>query len=163
MSHPVLGLPPDNPRAGHPEAAARLRAERARVARLALDAALKRDPTLRERYDETYLQRFLRDYDRHIEQLARALETGDPRWVAEWVEAVVPQMRRRHVPMQDFATLGLGLADACVEVLDAVGSGAAEQMLETWLQRLKRPRHLAGDHYGNKIVHFLWKGAGVLD
>ncbi len=43
---------------------------------LALEAALRIDPTLRDRYDELMLRRFLRDYDRHIEQLARAVATG---------------------------------------------------------------------------------------
>ena len=163
MSHPVTGLPPDDATAGRPEAAAHLRAERARVAALALEAALARDRTMRQRYDEVQLRLFLRDYDRHIEQLARALETGNRRWMAEWVESTIPPMRRRHVPMQDLASLLLGLGDACVEVLDAVGSGAALDAIDASLARLKRTRHLPGDHYGSRLVHFLWKGAGVLD
>ena len=81
MSHPALGLPPADPSVGRTDAAARLRRERARIASLALKAAVSADPSLTERYDETMLRRFLRDHEQHIEQLARALETGEERFV----------------------------------------------------------------------------------
>ena len=74
MSHPVLGLPPADARAGDPIAAAHLRASRARLANTALEATQRLDPTFATRYDEVQRRTFLRDYDRHIEQLARALK-----------------------------------------------------------------------------------------
>ena len=52
-----------------------------RLPALPLEAALRIDPTLRDRHDELMLRRFLRDYDRHIEQLARAVATGEDRFV----------------------------------------------------------------------------------
>ena len=77
MHHPALGLPPDDPTAGLPAAAARLRANRARLARVALQETIRLVPGFDELYDERMLRLMLRDYDGHIEQLARALETGE--------------------------------------------------------------------------------------
>ena len=44
------------------------------------------------------LRLFLRDYDRHIEQLAQALETGEDGYVVKYGEWLVPIYRRRRVP-----------------------------------------------------------------
>src|SRR5690349_14498212 len=117
MPHPSLGLPPADIFAGHVEAAARLRRERERIARLALEASARLDPTLTSRYDETQLRLLLRDYDRHIEQVARALETGRDSFVVNYGEWIVPVYRRREVPMRDFALMLLGLRDAAATVM----------------------------------------------
>ncbi len=100
MSHPAQGLPPADPTAGNPAAAARLRDAGRRLGPRALEAALALDATFSSRHDDLALRTFLRDYDRHIEQLARALETGQDRFVVQYGEWLVPVYRHRHVPMR---------------------------------------------------------------
>ena len=80
MSHPALGLPPDDPTAGSPDAAARLRDDLGGLALRALEATCALDPSFDQRYGAPAINLFLRDEQRHIEQLARALETGNDRW-----------------------------------------------------------------------------------
>ena len=120
-------------------------------------------PHLRTRYDDMKLRLFLRDYERHIEQLARALETGDSGWVANYGEWLVPVYRRREVPMKDVATLLLGLREAAATVLTPDEARAADEHLKMWRARLEHHRRLPGDHPGNPVVRFFWKGAGILD
>ena len=163
MSHPVLGLPPADPTAGRPDAAARLRRGRAPIAALALKAALAADPKFAQRYDETMLRRFLRDYDRHIEQLALALETGEQRFVTDYAEWLIPIYRRRHVPVADQTALLIGLRDAAAGVLSPEDGVALGALIDAWRARLKFHRALPGDHKGNAVARFIWKGAGLLD
>jgi hypothetical protein len=163
MAHPLLGLPPSDPTVGHPEAAARLRAQRSRVGRLAMEAALRIDPTLGDRHDDLALRRLLRDLDRHVEQLARALETGEERFVVQYAEWLVPVYRRRHVRMKDLATIIDGLGEATLAVLPARDAPTARAMLDAWVARLRHHRRLPGDHRGNAMVRFIWKGAGLGD
>jgi hypothetical protein len=163
MSHPSLGLPPPDATAGHPAAAARLRDQREVLGRLALERALQLDPTLATRYDEYALRRFLRDYEPHIRQIARALETGDDYFVTQYAEWLAPIYRRREVPMRDFATFVRALADVCGSVLSPDDAKVVGQLVERWLARLKFHGRLPGDHAGNPIVRFFWKGAGIAD
>ena len=76
MAHPSLGLPPRDVTAGHPSAAARLRSSRKRLARIALENTVRLAPRFNDAYDEAALRLFLRDFERHLEQFARAMETG---------------------------------------------------------------------------------------
>ena len=163
MAHPSLGLPPHDVSAGLPEAAARLRTNSKRLARIALQAAIRLAPGLDERYDETMLRLFLRDYERHIEQLARALETGSDYYVVQYGEWLVPIYRRRHVPMRDFLALLGGLRDAVTTVLTPDENEASVALFERWGARLKHHGRLPGDHKGNPIIRFFWKGAGIGD
>src|SRR6478735_6249556 len=163
MPHPSLGMPPRDQTAGHPDAAARLRASRTRLGRIALEATLRDAPRFKESYDELALRRFLRDYDRHVEQLARAIETGDPYYTAQYGEWLVPVYRRREVPMRDVMALVRGLREASATVLTPAESEDAAPLFEAWLARLKFHQRLQGDHPGNKVVRFFWKGAGILD
>ena len=163
MPHPSLGLRPADFTAGHPEAAARLRAENKCPARIALEATLRMAPDFQARYDEIALRHFLRDYEQHIEQLAKAMETGEDNWVTEYAEWLVPIYRRRRVPMKDFAVLVLGLRDAVANVLSPEEARVADRYFKSWRTRLRRHQPLPGDHKGNPIVRFFWKGAGVLD
>ena len=80
MPHPATGLPPSDATAGRP-GRGRAPATATRLPAIALDAAYRIDETLPERYDELMQRRFLRDYEQHIEQLARAIETGEDRFV----------------------------------------------------------------------------------
>ena len=90
---------------------------------IAFETTFKRDPSFRERYDERMLQMLLRDYDRHIEQVARALETGEDRFVVQYGEWLVPVYRHRRVPMGDFVTMLDGLAAAASSTLPRTTAG----------------------------------------
>lgn len=163
MSHPLLGLPPSDPFAGHPDAAARLRAGRARIAELSLAAALHIDPTLRTRHDELTLRKVLRDYDRHIEQLARALETGESRFVAMYGEQIIPTYRRRGIRANDHITFIHGLREAAQGVVPAEAAEALATHVAAWTAQVRRHARLPGDHKGNAFVRHIWKGAGLGD
>ncbi|MDP8905370.1 MAG: hypothetical protein M3N29_08650 [Chloroflexota bacterium] len=163
MPHPTLGLPPRDATAGLPAAAGRLRASRRRIARLALENTVRLFPAFSDAYDEDALRLFLRDYERHIEQLARALETGDRYYVTHYAEWLVPVLRRRRVPMKHFIALLRGLRDAAATVLTPAESEVVAQHLDRAEAVLQHHRRLPGDHPGNPIVRFFWKGAGILD
>lgn len=160
MGHPSLGLPPDDPAAGRPAAAARLRAGGEQLAERSLAAAIARDPTLVDRYDETARRTFLRDYLQHAEQLARALETGRAHWLTDYVDWIVPVMRRRHVPMRDVGTIVQGLGDAAAAMLPPVDEASTRAIVEEAVARLDRPRHLPGDRPRGRIASLLWKASG---
>jgi hypothetical protein len=163
MPHPTLGYPAPDATAGFPDAARRLRAQRARLARLAFENTLRLAPHFRERYDDIGLRLFLRDFERHVEQLARAMETGADSFVVNYAEWLVPVYRRRRVPMKDFTFMVDGLRHAAATVLTPDETQFAEGLFERWAQMLKHHGRLPGDHVGNKYVRFFWKGAGVLD
>src|SRR4029453_15743792 len=103
--------------AGLPAAAVRLRAGRERIGRVAMEAAERHQPGFGERYDEPTLRLLLRDYDQHIEQLARALEPAADNFVVSYGEWIIPVYRPRHIPMRDFMALLAGLRDAAAGVL----------------------------------------------
>jgi hypothetical protein len=109
------------------------------------------------------LRRILRDEDRHIEQLARALETGEERFVVEYGEHVIPIYRRRGIRMNDYAIILAGLREAALSVLPADDVEAATRLLDRWIGRVRHHRRLPGDHTGNPLVRFIWKGAGLGD
>lgn len=163
MPHPLLGLPPADATAGRPEAASRLRAASTRIGTIAIEAALRIDPTLAERHDELALRLILRDQERHIEQLARALETGEDRFVTEYGEHIIPVYRRRGIRMNDYATFLAGLREASLSVLPAEDAPALTRTMGAWIDRVRKHRRLAGDHPGNPLVRFIWKGAGLGD
>ena len=163
MAHPSLGLPPEDTSAGLPAAAARLRANRERICRVALESAERLEPGLADRYDETMLRMFLRDYDRHLEQLAKALETGDDSFVVNYGEWVVPIYRKRRVSMRDFMAMLGGLRDASAAVLTPDENRVAATLFERWSDRLKHHGRLPGDHKGNPVIRFFFKGAGIGD
>lgn len=163
MPHPSLGFPPADPTAGLPEAAALLRANRSRLGEVALRQTIALSPGFEERYSKDQLRYFLRDYDQHIEQLARALETGRDSYVVLYGEWLVPMYRRWHVSMGDFMALLAGLRDAIGSVLSPDDNQAAQELFDRWDERLKKHGRLPGDHQGNPVIRFFWKGAGIGD
>lgn len=163
MPHPALGLPPADSTAGGAAIAQRLRLERGRLPALALQSATRIDPSLRQRYDELALRRFLRDYEGHLEQLARALEGGEERHVIMYGEWLVPLYRRRGVRMNDVVSLMRGLEDAAISVVPGVDAGPIRDLMAAWVDRLRHHRRLPGDHAGNATARFIWKGAGLGD
>jgi hypothetical protein len=162
MPHPAIGLPPSDAAAGHPRVGERLRTA-ARLPGLALDAAFRIDPTLHERHDRFMLRRFLRDYEQHIEQLARAIETGEDRFVVAYGEALVPAYRRRKVRMNDVVSLLRGLEEAAVALGPSAEAELIREPMGAWVERMRHHRRLPGDHKGNSAVRFIWKGAGLGD
>jgi hypothetical protein len=163
MHHPALGLPPSDATAGFPQAAAALRANRKRLGRVALQETIRLSPGFDERYDDQMLRLMLRDYDRHIEQLARALETGEDSYVVSYGEWLVPIYRRREIPMNDFIAMLAGLRAACAAVLTPTDNEAARALFARWAEKLKHHGRLPGDHKGNPVIRFFWKGAGIGD
>ena len=163
MPHPSLGLPPADPFAGLPAAAARLRANKTRLARVALAETTRIAPGFNERWDDEQMRLFLRDYEQHIEQVARALETGEDRFVVNYGEWLVPIYRRRHVSMNDFMAMLAGLRDAVGTVLTPEENEASLALFQRWSDKLKAHGRLPGDHKGNSVIRFFWKGAGIGD
>ena len=162
MSHPATGLPPADATAGRPDVAARLRGA-ARLPTTALDAAYRIDETLPQRYDEIALRTFLRDYEQYIEQLARAIETGEDRFLVVWGESIVPIYRRRDVRMNDVVVLVRGLEEAAVAIGPAADAAIIREPIGALVERLRHHRRLPGDHEGNAAVRFVWKGGGFGD
>jgi hypothetical protein len=160
MSHPARGLPPATSDSRFTAAAARLRAERPLIARRAVAAALVQDPGLAARHGAHMLRLFVRDSERHVEQLARALETGEDRWAVEYASWIVPLMRRRGVPMRDLSTLFRGLGDAVRQIVDPKAGAEIDRLVAAMVAALDRPSHLPGDRPRNPLGSFLWKASG---
>jgi hypothetical protein len=159
VSHYALGLPDPDMRAGFPAAAERVRAAQARLGARALEVALQRDPTLRERAGETGLRRLLRDTEIFVERIARALASGDPGQAREWADWVAPVYRRRKVPMDDLVTLSEGLRSAVSAVLAPDEQAAADVALDEAIATFRRYRRIAGDaRKRSRILMALYKG-----
>ena len=146
-----------------PDAATRLRNGHSRLAAEALRSSVRRDPSFETRYDAVQYRTFLRDCDRHVLQLALALERGLPGPMTEYVDTIVPVFRRRRVSLEDLGTMLLGTVDAARADLPPAEGDAASLVIEAALNHLERPRHLPGDRPRNPILQLLWKGAGILD
>jgi hypothetical protein len=160
VSHPTLGNPPPDLRAGYPDAAARLRREHARLGRRALEVAIERDPSLRERHEEIALRRLLRDTEAFIDRLAIALAARDTMALASWADWVVVPYRRRGVPMDDLVHLCEGLRLAVASVLTPDQQRLADEALDEAIKVFRWNRRIAGDaRKRNKLLAFLYKGA----
>jgi hypothetical protein len=159
VSHYALGLPDPDMRAGFPDAAERVRARRERLGARALEVALQRDPTLRERAGESGLRALLRDSEVFLERIARALASGDPGQAREWADWVAPVYRRRKVPMDDLVTLCEGLRSALAAVLAPAEQAAADVALDQAIETFRRYRRIAGDaRKRSRILTALYKG-----
>lgn len=159
MSHPSLGLPMPDMAAGVPAAADRIRASRARLAVRALEAAVNRDPTLRARQGEDGLRHLLRDTDGYLEQVARAIGSGNPAPVREWAEWVAPVFRRRRVPMDDLILLSEGVRVALAAVLAEEERALADAALDGGIAVFRWHRGLSGDaRKRNRLLWAIYKG-----
>lgn len=160
MSHPSLGLPPPDTTAAFPEAAARLRAATDRLAARALEIALDRDPTLRDRYDEIGLRRLLRDLGTFIDRLAFAISTGNPHEFGGFVDQTVPIYRRRAVPMDDLAHLFEGLRGAAGALVVGDEAVPLHAALDDGIAQTRWNRRIAGDaRKRNRLLQAIYKGA----
>jgi hypothetical protein len=159
VSHPSLGLPPPDETAGFPAAARRLRGVTARLGVRALEIAVERDPTLRDRYDELGLRHLLRDTETFIDRIALAIASNDPGPVPAFVDQVVPLYRRRRVPMDDVANLFEGLRSAIAPFLVGPEVESMHAAIDAGIAQARWNRRIAGDaRKRNRLVQFLYKG-----
>ena len=160
VSHPSLGRPPLDLRAGHPVDASALRAATARVADRALEAAVAADPTLRERYDEVQLRGLLADLRAFVGRLAIAIAADDASVMVGWAENIAVRYRKRVVPMDDVIALCEGLRLAVLGVVTPDAADSVDAALDAAIKVFKWHRRLAGDgHKRNPFVAFIYKGA----
>ena len=159
MSHYALGLPGPDMTAGFAAAAERIRAARARIGTRALEVALQRDPSLRDRLGETGLRRLLRDTDVYAERIARAVASGDPGLGVEWADWVARVYRRRAVAMDDLVTLSEGMRSAVAAVLSPDEQVPADAALDEAIDTFRWYRRIAGDaRKRNRLLAALYKG-----
>jgi hypothetical protein len=159
VSHPSLGLPPRSLQAGFPDAAARLRTQRAAVAARALEVAADADPTLVTRWDEIGLRNLLRDTEAHVDRLALCVAGNDPHWLKEFAEDTATVLRRRDVPMDDMVQLLEGLRTSSRGVLSTEEMVPADAALDQAVKVYLWYRGLSGaPRKRNKIAAAIYKG-----
>jgi hypothetical protein len=160
VSHPSLGQPPRNETAGFPVAAERLRAATSRLGDRALEIAVERDPTLRDRYDDFGLRHLLRDTEAFIDRIALAVASNDPGPVRAFVDQVVPLYRRRRVPMDDLQQLFEGLRSAIAAFLVGPEAEVMHAAIDAGIAQMRWNRRIAGDaRKRNRLLAAIYKGA----
>jgi hypothetical protein len=146
-------------RAGFPDAAARVQADASRLGARALEVALHRDPTMRDRLGETGLRQLLRDTEILVERVARVLASADPGQLREWADWVAPVYRRRKVPMDDLVTLCEGLRASLAAVLSPEEQEPANAALDQAITTFRWYRQIAGDaRQRNRLLNALYRG-----
>jgi hypothetical protein len=160
VKHPSLGLPERDQTSGFPEAADRLRAATARLGVRALEIAVERDPTLRNRYDELGLRHLLRDSQAFVDRIVLSVANGDPSPMREFADQVVPLYRRRRVPMDDLIQLSEGLRAAMAPFVDGPEADSMHAAIDAGIAQMRWNRRIAGDaRKRNRLLAFLYKGA----
>lgn len=160
VSHPSLGLPPRDEAAGFPAASARIQSSRSRLGVRALEIAVERDPTLRERHDELAQRAMLRDTEIFIERIALAVSSGDPAVAGEFADQVVPLYRRRRVSMDDLITLSEALRSAIAAILSGPEAESASAAIDAAIAQFRWHRRIAGDaRKRNRLLQAIYKGA----
>jgi len=160
VSHPSLGEPPLDLRAGHPADAAALARSVHRVAARALEAAVDLDPTFRDRYDEFRLRELLADLQAFVVRLGRAVGSNEPRVMSGWAEQVAVRYRKRAVPMDDVITLCGGLRRAAPLAVSPAAMPSVDAAIDAAITVFKWHRSLAGDsRKRNAFLSFIYKGA----
>ena len=160
MSHPSLGLPPRDLRAGDPAAAAALRSGGPRFRTRAFQAALDLDPTLADRYDDAARQSLVTDLEAFVDRLVTAVSSDDPRAMATFADLVAVRYRKRKVPMDDLVTLCEGLRRAAAAVVEPDSMPTIDAALDEAIAVFKWHRRLAGDaRKRNAFLAFIYKGA----
>jgi hypothetical protein len=150
VSHPSLGLPPPDPTAGFAAAAARVSANRERLAGRALRSAIDRDPTIESRHDEAGLRQLLRDAELLVDRVVMCLRVGEPDLVRDYAEWTAPVYR-----------IGLceGLRSAFPSVLAPGEIATAGIALDEAIRVYRWHRRLAGDaRKRNPLLQLLYKG-----
>ena len=160
MTHPSLGRPPRDERAGFPDAAARLTRNRAAIGRRSLEIAVDRDVSFRDRHDELALRRLLRDTEILIDRLALSIASNDPLPMREFADQVVPVYRRRRVSMDDLIKIFEGLRAAAGSFLTGDELAPLHAAIDEAIKVFKWHRRIAGDaRKRNRFLEFIYKGA----
>jgi hypothetical protein len=160
VTHPSLGIPPRSLQAGFPDGAARLRAERGRLATRALEVAVDGDPTLRTRHGEAGLRSLLADAEVFVERLALCVAGNDSHWLKHFADQTATVYRRRGVAMDDVIALLEGLRAGARGVLSPDESVPADAAIDEAIKVFRWYRRLAGDaRKRNPILSALYKGA----
>jgi hypothetical protein len=160
VSHPSLGLPPVDRSGGLPPVARRIDSRRDALAARALEVAIDRDPTLRDRFDETGMRQLLRDTATILDRVVEAVVQDDPEPARVFAEAVAPVYRRRKVPMDDLINLANSVREAIAAVLPVGDMRVVEAAVDAMIDRFKWHRRLAGDaRKRNRILAAIYKGA----
>ena len=159
MSHPSLGLPPNDPSAGPPGVAARIRGNRDRLAARALRVAMDGDPSIERRYDEVGLRRLLHDAGLLTDRVALCVETARPELAGEYAEWTASTYRRLQTPMDDLVALCEGLRSALPNVLAPGELAAPGDAIDAAIAAYRWHRRIAGDaRRKNAFLQFLYKG-----
>jgi hypothetical protein len=160
MSHPSLGLPPRDERAGFPDDAKALRSSRLRTAARAFEAAIHEDPTLRERHTDIVLRNLLADLEAMTEALATSVGADDPRHLARWADMVAVRYRKRAIPLDDVIQLLNGLRHASASIVEPEAMPTVNAAIDAAIVVLRDFRRLAGDaRKRHPLLAFLYKGA----
>jgi len=160
VSHPSLGLPPVDRHGGLPPAAARVDAARERLATRALEIAIDRDPTLRERNDEIRMRQLLRDTTVLLDRVVDAMAEGTPDPARVFAEALAPMYRRRKVPLDDAINLCQSIREAIGAALPVSEMAEVDAATEAMIGAFKWHRRLAGDgRKRNRLLQAIYKGA----
>jgi len=145
--------------AGFPDAAARMRTARSRIAARGLEVALANDAGMGERYDELGLRRLLRDTELLVERIALSVAADDPSLAGDYANWTSILYRRRKIPMDDLVGLLEGIRGVLPSVLgqgELVAAGAA---IDAAVEAYRWSRRLAGDaRKKNALLQFIYKG-----
>jgi hypothetical protein len=159
VTHPTLGLPPGDQRIVHLDAARTVREHASVLAARALEVAIRRDPTLRDRNDEAGLRARLWDATLLARRLAIAVEQDDPLPLRDYAEQVVPIYRRKQVPLDDLIHLSEGLRASLGGVLSGEAAAMASLAIDDAIAVFRWHRRLAGDaRKRNPLLQFIYKG-----
>ena len=160
MSHPSLGLPPIDRTSPLPAVAARVDANREALAARALEIALDRDPTMRDRHDAIAVRKLLRDTVALVDRVVESIAARDVEPARTFAEATPPAYRRRKVPMLDLITLCEAVRTAIGATLPPAEMGIVNESLDAMIERFKWHGRIAGDaRKRNRILNAIYKGA----
>jgi hypothetical protein len=159
VSHPSLGRPPVSPNSGSRDAARRIQESVGTLAARALETALERDPTLRQRNDEIGLRQRLRDTELLAERIALSVAAGDPALAREYADWTAPVYRRKRVPLDDLINLCESLRAVLPVTLVPHELAASDAAIDAAIAQYRWHRRLAGDaRKRNAFLQFIYKG-----
>jgi hypothetical protein len=160
VTHPSLGLPPDDPAAGDPDAAGRIRSNAERLAARALRIAMDADRTIEQRHDEAGLRQLMWDARLLADRVALCVQTGRPGLAREYAEWTAVTYRRSRTPLDDIIGLCEGLRAALPSVLQPGQLASPGEALDAAIAAYRWNRRIAGDaRKRNRLLQLIYKGA----
>jgi 1,6-anhydro-N-acetylmuramate kinase len=142
-----------------PDAARRVRDHASELGGRALEVAIDRDHTFRDRYDETGLRARLHDATLLAERVALAMAADEPDIANQYAEWTTALYRRARVPMDDLIALCEGLRRVLPTILSDEEMGSASAALDAAIAAYRWHRRIAGDaRRRNRFLQFIYKG-----